>query len=95
MDELTNKMCYTVTAFKTCCPENTASRYTEDLMLKEFEKMAEGRFFLTSSCPSPLKQVIRLSGKRCPPCTQSKESWTHWEGSGHTGFAKCAPVYPT
>lgn len=61
--------------FRTSYPQNIALWHIGYLKLKEFEKTTEaGRSLLPPpTCPSSLKQVIKLPGDRSPPCTRRKE----------------------
>lgn len=82
-------------------PPNRAPGYTEYFKLKECEKTAEAKSFWLLPQPSPLKQVIKPSCRRCPPYTQrrrtslSMKTKRRQEESQQTGLTKLPPFYYT
>lgn len=76
-----------------------ASWNTEYYKLKEFKKTVNvGRSLWPSPSPSPLKQIVRPSSERWPPCSwrkgtslSLKTKW-HLEESKQTGLANFFPV---
>ena len=70
------------------------------LSWRSLRKTAEaGRSRWPSSCPSPLKQVIKASGERCLPCAWRRGAFLPLDTSGseeeswQTGLAKFPSVY--